>query len=44
MSANLDMEAGLFSSLNIVRAVRYGILDKYVKMIYICCWDFYTKV
>lgn len=40
MSANLDMEVGLFSSLNIARAVGYGILDKYAKMIYTCCWNF----
>ncbi len=28
----------------VLKGWRYDGLDKYVKMIYICCWDYWTKV
>lgn len=41
--ARSDIDAGFFSSLNIARLVVFGTLDKYDKMMYKYCWDFWTK-
>ncbi len=41
-SANSDMDAGFLSSLNIASVVAFGILGKYDKLLYKCCWHYWT--